>query len=246
MSSRLGFVAEVIATESPSQQSPVVIQMTCAVTGSVACWRGTNSISAPSRLLLFQQIRGSGSPTSWSITRLPPKLVSTRTMPGGSVFTSPIVGASGARARQAPRRRPRAPRSPRSGPRWRRTSGRCRAARDAPATAGATGTSASRTSIATPEARASSLSTDATPPRVASRMQRRCGAGGVEQRVDRRPQARVSDSIVGVELELAAGEHDRGAVLADRARTAGSRSPGRSDSGDSARARVAPPDARSS
>src|SRR5690348_14232205 len=37
MSSRLGLVAEVIATESPSQLSPVVIQRTCAVTPSVFC-----------------------------------------------------------------------------------------------------------------------------------------------------------------------------------------------------------------
>ena len=36
MSSRLGFTAEVIATESPSHESPVVIQMTCASTASVA------------------------------------------------------------------------------------------------------------------------------------------------------------------------------------------------------------------
>src|ERR1700733_13708817 len=36
MSSRLGFVAEVIATESPSQLSPVVIHRTCAVTASVS------------------------------------------------------------------------------------------------------------------------------------------------------------------------------------------------------------------
>src|ERR1700704_727872 len=37
MSSRLGLVAEVIATESPSQLRPVVIQRTCAVTASVFC-----------------------------------------------------------------------------------------------------------------------------------------------------------------------------------------------------------------
>ena len=35
MSSRLGFTAEVMATESPSQASPVVIQMTWASTASV-------------------------------------------------------------------------------------------------------------------------------------------------------------------------------------------------------------------
>src|SRR6476659_7953714 len=36
MSSRLGFVADVIATESPSQLRPVVIQRTWAVTASVS------------------------------------------------------------------------------------------------------------------------------------------------------------------------------------------------------------------
>ena len=42
------------------------------------------------RELVHQQIRGSGSPTSWSITRRPPKAVSTSTIPGGSARTSPI------------------------------------------------------------------------------------------------------------------------------------------------------------
>src|ERR1700760_1143903 len=36
MSSRLGLVADVIATESPSQLRPVVIHRTCAVTASVS------------------------------------------------------------------------------------------------------------------------------------------------------------------------------------------------------------------
>src|SRR5687768_13822194 len=43
--------------------------------------------------LVHQQILGSGSPTSWSITRLPPNAVSTSTIPGGSVRTSPISAA---------------------------------------------------------------------------------------------------------------------------------------------------------
>ena len=85
----------------------------------------------------------------------------------------------------------------------------------APATAGATGTAASRTSIATPEARASSLSTEATPPRVASRMHAR--TPGPRSASTAGHSERVSETIVGVELELAAREHDRGAVLADRA-----------------------------
>src|SRR5581483_8983543 len=36
MSSRLGLVAEVMATESPSQLNPVVIHRTCAVTASAS------------------------------------------------------------------------------------------------------------------------------------------------------------------------------------------------------------------
>ena len=43
MSSSDGLVAEVIATESPSQPWPEVIQMTWAVTASFSCWPGTNS-----------------------------------------------------------------------------------------------------------------------------------------------------------------------------------------------------------
>ena len=112
---------------------------------------------------------------------------------------------------------------------------------EAPATAGCTGTAASRTSIATPEARASSLSTEATPPRVASRMQRSCGPAASSSASTAGHSERVSDSIVGVEVELAAREHDRGAVVADRA--------GEQDAvagpgdGGPARARVATPEA---
>ena len=88
----------------------------------------------------------------------------------------------------------------------------------APATAGWTGTAASRTTIATPEARASSLSTEATPPRVASRRQRSPGPAASSRRVDRGPQRARVGLDLGVEAELAAGEHDRRAVLTDRAR----------------------------
>src|ERR1700761_5113435 len=52
MSSRLGLVAEVIATESPSQLRPVVIHSTCAVTASVSfCFAyGFASADIPSPL----------------------------------------------------------------------------------------------------------------------------------------------------------------------------------------------------
>ena len=45
MSSRLGLVAEVIATESPSHESPIVTHRTWAVTASVAAWLGVNSVA---------------------------------------------------------------------------------------------------------------------------------------------------------------------------------------------------------
>ena len=107
----------------------MVIHRTCAVTPSVFLCSAICVGRRHRRSFLAQQIRGSGSPTSWSITRLPPKLVSTSTIPGGSVRTSPISAArsqpgterSAASARSAAssaRRRRRAC------PRWPRTSGR--------------------------------------------------------------------------------------------------------------------------
>src|SRR2546421_9877053 len=53
MSSRLGLVAEVMATESPSQLRPVVIHRTCAVTSSVFfCWLyGLAIVAIPSPLV---------------------------------------------------------------------------------------------------------------------------------------------------------------------------------------------------
>src|SRR3954469_14700206 len=53
------------------------------------------------RELVHQQIRGSGSPTSWSIKRRPPKAVRTSTIPGGSAVTVPISAAVGSRPRSA-------------------------------------------------------------------------------------------------------------------------------------------------
>ena len=223
MSSRLGLVAEVIATESPSQLRPVVIHRTCAVTASVFLC-SANARTSPSRLLsLAQQIRGSGSPTSWSITRLPPKLVCTSTIPGGSVRTSPISAASsqpGTLRSASQRLVGRLGRDERDqlalvrdvhrvDPEDLGGAGHRRAA---------PGSSPSRTIIATDEARASSLSTEATPPRVASRMQRSSGPTALEQRVDGGPQRARVGLDRRVELELVAREHDRRAVLADAAR----------------------------
>ena len=65
----------------------------------------------------------------------------------------------------------------------------------APATAGCTGTLPSRTTMATLDARASSLSTDATPPRVASRRHRRDGPAASSSASTAGHSERVSDSI---------------------------------------------------
>src|SRR4051794_18812160 len=122
-----------------------------------------------------QQILGSGSPTSWSITRRPPNAVSTSTMPGGSVRTSPISAACSqpgtARSAASAASACSGATNATSLPSFATYMGSMPRISAAPATAASTGTAASRTSIATPDARASSLSTDATPPRVASRRQ---------------------------------------------------------------------------
>ena len=82
-----------MATESPSQLSPVVIHSTCAVTASVSFWAAYTSVVAIWAPLSLNRSAAAGRPTSWSMTRLPPKLVSTSTIPGGSVRTSPISAA---------------------------------------------------------------------------------------------------------------------------------------------------------
>ena len=144
-------------------------------------------------LLSPQQIRGSGSPASRSITRLPPNAVSTSTIPGGSVLTSPISAASSqpgtarsaARAASAASGRHEGHHAALVG---HVHAGRCRAAPPRPPPRAAPAPPPRSTTTATFEARASSLSTDATPPRVASRMQRSARAGRLQQRVRRRPQ----------------------------------------------------------
>src|SRR4051812_40229709 len=151
------------------------------------------------RELVHQQILGSGSPTSWSITRRPPNAVSTSTIAGGSVLTSPMSAACS---------QPGTARSAASA--WSACSGATKATSlpsfatyigsmprisAAPATAASTGTASSRTSIATPEARASSLSTDATPPRVASRRQCTAGPADSSSASTTGHRDRVSDAI---------------------------------------------------
>src|SRR3954453_17220433 len=147
------------------------------------------------RELVHQQILGSGSPTSSSMTRLPPKLVSTSTIPGGSVRTSPMSAASGSNARSAASAAwaHSGATSATSLPSLATYIGSMPSSSDAPATAGLTGTAASRTSMATPAARGSSLSPDATPPRVASRITRTPPASSSASTAGHRQ--RVSDTI---------------------------------------------------
>src|SRR6188472_4094122 len=152
------------------------------------------------RELVHQQILGSGSPTSWSITRRPPKPVSTSTMPPGSVRTSPISAArsppGAARSACSAASAPAGSTTATSTPSLATCIGSRPRISVAPATIGSTGTAASRTSMATPEARASSLSAEATPPRVASRRQRRAGPAASSIASTAGHSERVSDSIV--------------------------------------------------
>ena len=196
-----------------------------------------------------QQILGSGSPTSMvHHPAAAERGLDAAPCRGGSVRTSPISAACsqpgrGAQRRERARRPPRARRRRRACPRWPRTSGRCPRISAAPATAGCTGTSASRTSIATL--------------RGAGELVEHRGhaaAGGVAQaaqrrrrrrRAARRPPATASACRTRcrrVELELAAGEHDRRAVLADRARDEDAVARAAAPSGDRSRARVDAPE----
>ena len=185
------------------------------------------------RELVHQQILGSGSPTSSSITRLPPKLVSTSTIPGGSVLDLADRRRSPARAAQRSRRR-------RSRTKHALVGDVHRV--DAEQLAGAGDRGRDRHGGLADEHR------DARGARELVEHGGDAAAGGVAHARATPPapssastaghSERVSDSIVGVELELAAREHDRRAVLADRAgeqdAVAGPRA------ARSARARVAP------
>src|SRR3954467_896478 len=160
---------------------------------------GPRSLRSRARASRRQQILGSGSPPSWSITRRPPNAVSTSTIAGGSVLTSPMSAACS---------QPGTARSAASA--WSACSGATKGTSlpsvatytgsmprisAAPATAASTGTASSRTSIATPEARASSLSAAATPPRVASRRQCTADPADSSRASTTGHSDRVSDAI---------------------------------------------------
>ena len=178
------------------------------------------------------------------MTRRPPKAVSTSTTPGGSVRTSPISAAS---PNPSTERSAASAASAWSGsatatstPSFATCMGSMPSSSAAPATTGGTGTAASRTSIATPEARASSFRTDATPPRVASRRQRRPGPASSNIASTAGHIGRVSDST-----SAPSSNSPRASMIAVPCTPIGPltrmRSPGRRAAGDSsARASMRP------
>ena len=174
---------------------------------------------------LAQQIRGNGSPTSMSTIRLPPRAVSRRTK--SRRFRLNLADDRGvdakrmaAETRQCIVRRPRARRRRRASPRWRRRADRSRGSRPRPATSGRTGIAGSSSltarrwwrrarSAPSPGRRGSGRASSA----AAGRARR---ARSVE-RVQRRGVALER----GLELQVAAGDEDGEAVVADRARRRG-------------------------
>src|SRR5690606_508405 len=122
--------------------------------------------------LVHQQIRGNGSPTRTSTMRVPPKAVCARTIPGGSVVIRPMIAAcspSGWERSAASAASACAPSTTATArPSQATYSGSMPSSSAAPRTSVRTGTACSSSSTETPAARASSLSTVATPPRVGS------------------------------------------------------------------------------
>ena len=173
-------------------------------------------------LLLAQQIRGSGSPTSWSITRLPAERRlhqhhPRRLRPHLADLRRLLAARHGAQRGERRVRRARARRTRPACPRWPRTSGRSRGSRPRPRRR-----AHRHVGLADDDRHAGRARElvehrrDAAAGRVAQAAQRRSPAASSSASTAGHSE-QVSDSIVGVELELAAREHDRGAVLADRA-----------------------------
>ena len=174
------------------------------------------------RELVHQQILGSGSPTSWSITRAPAERGRHQHHPGRLGPHLADLGRALAAGRGAQRGERRVgvlgrDARPRACPRWRRTSGRCRGSRPRRPRPGRTGHVGLAHDHRHARRARELVETDATPPRVASRRQRRPGPAASSSASTAGHSERVSRLDLRVELELAAGEHDRRAVLADRA-----------------------------
>ena len=136
---------------------------------------------------------------------------------------APADGPGGRPARRRPRR---GRRRRRTCPRWPRRAGRCPSSSHAAATAGRTGSAASSSTTVRSASRASSLQTVPTPPRVASRSQRVEGAAASRRSTRSWQRGGVGDDV-GLEGQVAAGQHDRHPVIADGARGDAPRRPPR-------------------
>ena len=217
MSSRLGLVAEVMATESPSQSRPVVIQSTWAV--MPPCRAGPDELDGPIASSSLSRSAAAGRP---------------RAGPSRACPRTPSRRAPSPAAPSAPLRS----RSPRSPPGTARSAVERRVGRS-----GATDAT-SIPSLATyigsmprisrrparpgrrarrPRARSSPRPTRAparsAPTPLRPGWRRACSAApGRRPRAarPRRPQRARVRLDLGVELELAARQHDRHAVVADR------------------------------
>ena len=169
-----------------------------------------------------QQIRGSGSPTSMSTMRVPPKVVSRTTMPSGSAAISPTRTApapSGSARSAAARRRPRrGRRPPRTSPRSPRRAGRCRGGRRRRRRPGRPGSARlvehdGQVGVAGQLVR---HRPQPTPGRVAAASA--WTGAAAEEPLDQPADRSGVRADVGLEGQVAAGQHHRHAVVADRAR----------------------------
>ncbi len=173
--------------------------MTWAVTASVAFWFGTNSVADMRDAPCSASRCGAGGlrragPSRGDrrrrSRRAPSRAARSCTSPISAATAQPGAATSAASASSAASGATKAT----STPSLATYIGSMPRISQAPATAGRTGTAASRTTIATPEACASSFSTEATPPRVASRRQRSDGPAASSSASTAGHSERVSDS----------------------------------------------------
>ena len=162
-----------------------------------------------------QQMRGSGSPTSRSTIRVPPNAVRSSTSPGGSSLTRPMTAApspSGWRAQRGQGRvgRGRRATTATSRPSQATYSGSMPSSSRRPARPrAAPGRRPRRPPRRPRRASATSLRMVATPPRVASRSSRTPSAPASSRSADQPVQRGGVGDDVGLDVQLAAGQHDR-------------------------------------
>ena len=175
MSSRLGLTAEVIATESPSHDSPVVIQITrldrlgLGLVGNHLCAKRHLHLSSSTDPRQGRRPAGP-SPAGRRTPSPPAPFPEAPREPRPA--RSRLAALDRAQRSQRPVARLRPSTTATITPSLATYIGSMPSCSQAAATSASTGTSLSWTEIEMPDARANSLSAEATPPRVASRMQR--------------------------------------------------------------------------